>query len=131
MKHSTFLITLTLVVLSGFFGLKVDTSVKGWVSFNEAEASPYRRSVRRTARRTARRTSYRSNYYSATPVYAAPAYSSTVVVAAPATTIAVGSIVSTLPAGCSVMNVNGINYFYCAGSYYVASGNQWVAVAAP
>lgn len=125
MKRLIMLATMTVVIASGYLGVRMDTSVPVWFSVSEAEASPYRRSVRRTARRTARRTSYRHNAYST------PVYGSTVVVGVPVATVAVGTIITTLPPSCGTMFVNGMNYYNCAGSYYVASGNQWVVVAAP
>lgn len=123
MKHLIILTTTIVVVASGFLGVKVDTSTSspGWISFNEAQASPYRRSVRRTARRTSRRTAHRHHYYGA-PV---------VVGAAVVTTIAIGTIVATLPPSCSTMFVHNINYYYCAGHYYTQSGNQWLVATAP
>lgn len=48
----------------GFIGGSIDTgNPGGWYRLQQAEASPYRRSVRRTARRTSRRTAARHDYY--------------------------------------------------------------------
>jgi len=124
MKHLIILATMVLIVTLGFLGGKVDTSEPGWISFNEAKADSYRRNVRSVARRTARRTVRRQNYYNA-PV------STTVVVAAPVPGIAIGTIITALPAACSTLLVNGMNYYFCSGSYFVAAGTQWVVVAAP
>ncbi len=51
------------IAVLGFTGGTIDSSVPGWVTLQQAEASPYRRSVRRTARRTSRRTARRNSYY--------------------------------------------------------------------
>ena len=60
-------------------------------------------------------------------MYGAPVVVGTAVV----TTIAVGTIVTVLPPSCSTMLVRDMNYHYCAGHYYVQSGNQWIVVAPP
>jgi len=54
---------ITLIAGLSFIGGSIDTGVKGLITFQQAEASPYRRSVRRTARRTSRRTARRNSYY--------------------------------------------------------------------
>jgi len=62
----TTLLTFAMVVVAavGFTGGSINTSgTGGWISFSQAEASPYRRSVRRTARRTSRRTAHRNSHY--------------------------------------------------------------------
>lgn len=59
LKSMVFGVSIALVAGFGFVGGSFDTGVKGFVSFQQAEASPYRRSVRRTSRRTARRTASR------------------------------------------------------------------------
>ena len=119
MSLKTVILGMSMVVVAAFtfVGGSVDIGVPGWISFHQAEASPYRRSVRRTARRTARRTSYRHNHY----------YGG----AAAVTVVAVGTIVATLPPACSTLVVNGVKYYNCSGTYYVPSGTQWVVVEAP
>ena len=114
--------SMAIVFAAGLFGGSVDTRVPGWMTLQQAEAGPYRRSVRRTARRTARRTSYRHDYYRGAPVVAG---------AAVVTAVAVGTIVATLPPACSTVIVNGVTYHNCSGTYYIPSGSQWVVVAAP
>ena len=120
MKFIISFVAMTVVALSGFVGGRVDTTVAGWVTLQEAEAGAYRRSVRRSARRTARRTSRRAarrhNYYGG---------------AAVVTAVAVGTVVSTLPSSCSTLLVDGVTYYDCSGTYYVRSGSQWVVVEAP
>ena len=56
--------TITLVALLGFTGGSINGSAPGWLSFSEAEASPYRRSVRRTTQHPPRRTTARHSYSS-------------------------------------------------------------------
>ncbi len=99
------------------------------MTLQQAEASPYRRSVRRTSRRTARRTSYRHGYYGRPGYYGGGA--AVVVGAAVVTAIAVGTMVATLPPACSTVVVNGVSYHNCSGTYYAPSGSQWVVVNAP
>lgn len=43
-----------------------------------------------------------------------------------------GTVVHTLPAGCTSTPVGGVNYFYCSGNFYraVFQGNQLVYVTA-
>ncbi len=43
-----------------------------------------------------------------------------------------GTVVSTLPAGCTSTPVGGVNYFYCGGNFYRATfqGNNLVYVTA-
>ena len=43
-----------------------------------------------------------------------------------------GSVVSTLPAGCSAKTVGGVEYYHCGGNYYhaVFQGNNLVYVTA-
>lgn len=67
--------------------------------------------VRGTSRRTARRVDRRQDVLDPTTVVVAPAAP----VAAAATTAAV---LYTLPAGCVMRAVSGINYHYCNGIYY-------------
>ena len=111
------------VVLAGLGGGTLDTSVPGWVSFQAAEASPYRRSVRRTSRRTSRRVSRRHSGYG----YGAPIVAGAVVVGA----VAVGTMVATLPPACSQVVVNGVIYQNCDSIYYVPQGNQYIVVDEP
>jgi len=108
----------------GFVGGSLDTQRSGWIGLQQAEATPYRRSVRRTARRTARRTSAR---YDAHP-YRGGAVA---VGAAAATAIAIGTVVRSLPASCTTVMVDGVTYHRCSGTYYAPRGGQWVVVEAP
>ena len=62
MKSILMIGVMALVMVVGFTGGSINTSVPGWLSFQQAEAEPYRRSVRRTARRTSRRTAHRNSY---------------------------------------------------------------------
>ena len=50
----------------------------------------------------------------------------------PAQPLPLGTVVSTLPAGCTSTPVGGIDYFYCGGNFYRASfsGNNLVYVTA-
>lgn len=74
------------------------------------------------ARRTTRRA-----------VIATSAASTTVVVAAPAQTasVPIGTVVTTLPAGCVVTTIGNVEYHQCASVYYRAAfqGNTLVYVA--
>jgi hypothetical protein len=124
MRVKSVVLGMSIVLIGGlgFVGGSMDTGVSGWVTLQQAEASPYRRSVRRTSRRTARRTSARHGGY-----YGGAA----VVGAAAVTAIAVGTIVATLPPSCSTVVVNGVTYHNCSGTYYAPRGSQWVVVDAP
>lgn len=89
------------------------------IGVGKAEAYVYgqgRRVARRTARRTARRVSRRHNYYRpvapVAPVVVGGA------VAATAAAVAIGTRVATLPPACSNVQVNGITYYNCNGTYY-------------
>ena len=115
--------SIALVAALGFIGGSVDTRVSGWMTLQQAEAGPYRRSVRRTARRTSRRhgSYHRHGYYSGAAV----------VGAAVVTAIAIGTIVATLPPSCSTLIVDGVTYQNCSGNYYAPSGSQWIVVNAP
>ncbi|MEA3467461.1 MAG: DUF6515 family protein [Thermodesulfobacteriota bacterium] len=116
----------------GLIGIPENTttsSLPGWMTLDEAIASPYRRSVRRTSRRTARRVSNRhavarGGYYGSPRGY----YGAAAVVG---TAIVVGSIVTTLPPACNTIIVNGITYHNCSGTYYQPQGGQWIIVNAP
>lgn len=120
--------SIAVVAALGFIGGSVDTRVSGWMTLQQAEAGPYRRSVRRTSRRTARRTSHRHSYYRHGGGY----YSGAAVVgAAVVTAIAIGTIVATLPPSCSTVIVDGVTYQNCSGSYYAPSGSQWIVVNEP
>ena len=82
----------------------------------------------------ARRTAYRATAYTAAAV--AVAATPTVVVAAPvaASVMAVGTMVSQLPSGCTTTVANGVQYFYCGSTYYRAayqSGELVYVVSAP
>lgn len=124
MKKFFLLYTLLLAAMLGFLGVKIDTSrEQGWISFSQAEAGPYRRSVRRTARRTARRTSRRHNYYGA------PYYGGAAVVGA--TALAIGTVVATLPPSCRSVIVDGIRYYNCDNVYYAPQGSRYVVVEDP
>ncbi len=116
-------LSITVVATAGFIGGSVNTSTPGWVTvtLQQAEASPYRRSVRRTARRTSRRTAHRHSYGGG----------GVAVGAAVITAVAVGTMVATLPPACNTVNVGGVIYRNCSGTYYVPSGSQWVVVNAP
>jgi len=131
MKFSITSVVMMLVVMLGFAGGSIDTSVPGWVTFQKAEASPYRRSVRRTARRTSRRTSRRvsarHNYYGGGRYYGGAAVAGAVVVGA----VAIGTIVATLPPACREVIVNGVRYKNCDGAYYAPRGSQYIVVDDP
>ncbi len=126
MQFKSLVLGMSMAVIAGigFVGGSVDTRLSGWMTLQQAEAGPYRRSVRRTSRRTARRTSYRHgyNHYHGAAVVAG---------AAVVTAIAIGTIVATLPPSCSTLIVNGVTYHNCSGTYYAPSGTQWVVVQAP
>jgi hypothetical protein len=119
-------VSVAVVAAVGFVGGSVDTGAPGWMTLQQAEASPYRRSVRRTSRRTSRRTAHRHSYGHG-GYYGGAA----VVGAAVVTAIVVGTIVATLPPACSTVIVNGVSYHNCSGTYYAPSGSQWVVVNAP
>ncbi|MEA1048423.1 DUF6515 family protein [Lamprobacter modestohalophilus] len=124
LKSLVFAVSLAAVGGLGFVGGSFDTQRSGWIGLQQAEATPYRRSVRRTARRTARRTSTRYDAY--------PYRGGAVAVgAAAATAIAIGTVVSSLPPSCSTVMVNGVTYHRCSGTYYAPRGGQWVVVEAP
>ena len=63
LKAITMTSAAVVIATLGFVGGSIDSSVPGWVTLQQAEASPYRRSVRRTARRTSRRTAHRNSHY--------------------------------------------------------------------
>ena len=154
MKNNRFFLCIAVTVAAclGFFGLpvvnQIDLKVPAqfsknldvtsiniefpdWLIMEEAEASPYRRSVRRTSRRTSRRTTAAYNSYP-TPYYA-PATTAVVATGAAvgAATTGVGTIVPALPAGCTTVVANGIAYQSCSGVYFLPSGSQWIIVNAP
>ena len=119
---------MVLVAAAGLVGGSIDTSVPGWISFNQAEASPYRRSVRRTSRRTSRRVSRRhGGYYGGGRYYGGAALVGAAVVGA----VVVGTVVATLPPACSSVIVNGIRYQNCDGAYYQPQGTQYIIVDSP
>ena len=150
-KKIAFLLSVTLITGLGFFGLPVDNTsidlalptlltraggintikvqLPGWLTGQEAIASPYRRSVRRTARRTSRRTARRVSYRHGGGYYGPRPYAGAAV--AVGTMIAVGTMVSTLPPACDTVYVNGIAYRNCSGTYYEPRGTQWIVVNAP
>ena len=115
-------ISITVIAAVSFVGGSVDTRIPGWMTLQQADAGPYRRSVRRTARRTARRTSRRHSHYHG---------GAAVVGAAAVTAIAIGTIVATLPPSCTTVVAGGVTYHNCSGTYYAPRGNQWVVVDAP
>jgi hypothetical protein len=117
MKFLLFAAAMLTVTLAGFTGGSLNRPPSGWLGFQQAEASAYRRSVRRTARRTSRRHAY---------AYGAAATGAVVVGA-----VAVGTVVATLPPACSTVIVNGISYHNCAGTYYRPQGTQYIVVQAP
>jgi len=127
MKFLLKTVTMLAVVLAGFGGGSLDTSVPGWISFQSAEASPYRRSVRRTSRRTSRRVSRRHSGYGGGYGYGAPVVAGAVVVGA----VAVGTMVATLPRACNQVVVNGVVYQNCDNVYYVPQGGQFIVVDEP
>ncbi len=124
LKSLVFGVSLTVVGGLGFVGGSIDTQRSGWIGLQQAEASPYRRSVRRTARRTARRTSARYGDYR----YPGGAVA---VGAAVASAIAIGTVVRSLPPSCTTVVVDGATYHRCSGTYYAPRGGQWVVVEAP
>jgi len=124
LKSLVFAASLATVGGLGFVGGSLDTQRSGWVGLQQAEASPYRRSVRRTARRTARRTSVRYGGYR----YPGGAVA---VGAAAATALAIGTVVRSLPPSCATVMVDGVTYHRCSGTYYAPQGGQWVVVEAP
>ena len=38
----------------------------------------------------------------------------------PGPALALGTVVATLPAGCTATPVGGVNYYYCGGNFYQA-----------
>ena len=116
MKFVISFCVMSVVAVVGWVGGSVNTSVPGWFSFSQVEATPYRRSVRRTARRTSRRTATRHSYYGGAAVVGA---------------VAIGTMVVSLPPACSRVVVNGVAYHNCSGTYYAPSGSQYVVVEAP
>ena len=94
-----------------------------------------RRTRRRTAvvvgSATAARTA--SAYQqSAAPQQAAPAAPTAPPPAASGQPLPLGTVVSTLPAGCVTTPVGGVEYYYCSGNFYRAAfqGNNLVYVTA-
>jgi len=78
----------------------------------------------------ARRTTRRAVVATST-VVAADTTPDVVVVDQPApTTVAIGTVVTTLPAGCETHTIDGVEYHKCAGAYYRAAfqGNNLVYV---
>jgi len=119
-------VVMAVVAATSLLGGGINTSTPGWISFNQAEASPYRRSVRRTSRRTSRRTAYRhsgghGHYYGGAAVVGAVAV----------TAIAVGTMVAVLPPACDQIVVNGVVYQNCSGTYYQPRGTQYIVVQEP
>ena len=132
MKFVVTSVVMVFVAVIGFTGGSIDTNAPGWLTFQKAEASPYRRSVRRTARRTSRRTSRRvsarHNYYGGRPYYGGAAV---VAGAAVVGAVAVGTMVATLPPACREVIVNGVRYKNCDGAYYAPRGSQYIVVDDP
>ena len=62
----------------------------------------------------------------------APAASPAPAPAADGKPLPLGTVVSSLPAGCTSTPVGGVNYYYCAGNFYRATfqGNNLVYVTA-
>jgi hypothetical protein len=127
LKSLMFGVSIALVAGTGFVGGSLDTGVKGFVSFHEAEAGPYRRSVRRTSRRTARRTSRRHSYYGGGYYGGAAVAAGAAVV----TAVAIGTIVASLPPSCSTVITDGVTYHNCSGTWYRPQGSQYIVVNAP
>jgi hypothetical protein len=120
-KSLLFGVSIAVVAGFGFVGGSIETGVKGFVAFQQAEASPYRRSVRRTSRRTARRTSRRHGYYGGAAVAGA----------AVVTAVAIGTIVASLPPSCSTVVTDGVTYYNCSGTWYRPQGRQYIVVNEP
>lgn len=114
MKRILLTAALSLITGLGSMVASIDTSRTGWLVLNQAEAHGYgtsRRVARRTSRRTSRRVSRRHNYaYGAAGVAVAGA--------AVVTAVAIGTVVTTLPAGCNEIRVNGVPYHNCGTTYY-------------
>ena len=107
MKRIPYFLLILLTFCAGFWVDDVKLTGPNLVTISQAEAGP----PRRVARRTARRTSYRHNaYYHSRPYYGAGA--------AAVTAVAVGTVVATLPTGCSQIVVHGRPYYNCTGTYY-------------
>ena len=69
---------------------------------------------------------------SAAPQQAAPAAPTAPPPAASGKPLPLGTVVSTLPAGCVATPVGGVEYYYCSGNFYRAAfqGNNLVYVTA-
>lgn len=55
----------------------------------------------------------------------------TVVVQQPASSMAIGTNLNNLPAGCAAANINGIQYFQCGSSWMRSYGSYYQVVPAP
>lgn len=68
----------------------------------------------------------------APPPAPAPAPAPAAAPAADGKPLPLGTVVSSLPAGCTSTPVGGVNYYYCAGNFYRATfqGNSLVYVTA-
>jgi hypothetical protein len=64
--------------------------------------------------------------YMRPPYFARPA-----AVAATATTVAVGTTVTVLPASCTIVVDDGVTYHHCGDTYYIASNGAYVVVNPP
>ena len=89
------------------------------------------------ARRTTRRVVVGTAAVATTAAATTPQTTTVVVEQAPSqpsaqatTAVPIGTVVPALPAGCSSVNVQGANYFNCAGVYYKPSfqGNNLIYV---
>ncbi len=126
MKYLVLMLGILTVSLTGFMPQPAiffsSNSAKLSLGIDKAEAYVYGQG-RRVARRTARRTSRRHNYYGpvTTPGVPVAPIAPVVVggaVAATAAAVAIGTRVATLPPACSNVQVNGITYYNCNGTYY-------------
>ena len=67
----------------------------------------------------------------AQPIYAPPVYAQPAYVAPDTGSVPLGTIVSSLPAGCTATVIGNVDYRLCAGTYYRATfqGSSLVYVA--
>ena len=63
-------------------------------------------------------------------VASAPPPSTVVVVTSPSSSVPIGTVVQSLPSGCTTVVANGVSYSSCAGAYYRAAtqGNNLVYI---
>ena len=115
------------------FSIDVPNEIPSNVTFlSEAEAfigrPPTPLSFAGVARRTTRRVAVGTAAVVTTEAAAATQPTTVIVEQAPAqpsaqatTAVPIGTVVPALPAGCSSVAVQGVNYFNCAGVYYMPS----------